>query len=115
MLNCLKGEDVQRLSGRTLKKREKSKKFLGFSTIDFQKFYRLSTFRVRIRMPEGEKNTPIPAGLGYLFCVVSRRMSFCTIRDRFGCRCGYVTEGNTRAILKGVHGDFKEGVICLCG
>ena len=56
------------------------------STIDFQKFYRLSTFRVRIWSAGGQKNTPIPGELGYLFCY--GQMSYVIFYHFSGFRAG---------------------------
>jgi len=108
-----------------LKKREKSKKFLGFSTIDFQKAYRLSKILSTFDFPcaytyaGGREKYPDSRRIGVSFLYGQSSdvifYHFGIGRDRFGCRCGYVTEGNARAILEGRHGVFKGGVGCLYG
>jgi hypothetical protein len=80
------------------------------TTIDFQKFYRLSTFRVRIWAPKEQKNTPILYGLGYLFRVAGCLMSFFTISRgrvaRSGDPGGELTNSHMQAILRHRHGVF---------
>jgi hypothetical protein len=95
------------------------------STIDFRdpyRLWRLSTFknfidfrlsvcvyvyRMARKIPRFQANW----GIFFMWSVVG--CHFVPFRDLFGRCCGYVTEGNTQAILEGVHGVFKEGARCL--
>lgn len=103
--------------------------FIDFrSTIDYRLSKSLSTFRnlIDFQAPYGwsrAKRAPKSRGISKIprfFCFWATVIILCKLSGPYftpetGCRWRNVTTSNTGSVLKGRHGVFIYGVVCLYG